>query len=109
MEGTLMKSVETFDIIPPLEGATLSNGIILVNIEMIWDMYPDEEKFIKEFGDILTHEMLHNELRKINVSTKFSYGEEKVVRGMLGQKFTPREKRFYNDKKKSNTITYRVK
>ena len=110
MEGVyIMKKLYNLNIEPLIEGGTLYDGTIMINIELLWDYTNNEMKFIKEFSNVLIHEMIHNCCREVIPNAKrYPFGEEKAIRLMLCQAFTDREKRFYNDKRKANTIKYRT-
>lgn len=103
----MTKKLYNLNVEPLIEGGTLDSGEIMINIELLWDKYRNENKFIKDFAAIITHELLHQCCRDI-ISNEYPYGEEKAIRNMLNQEFTDREKRFYNDKRKARQIKYRV-
>ena len=80
------------------EGFTDPNyHTIYVNIEYLWDKCNRvEAKFITEFSDVLTHEKIHCLIHDIlGKKYRTHYGEEKMVRLLLGEPFSKTEKITY--------------
>lgn len=105
-----MKHLQNLEIYPPLEGATTSDGDILVNVEMLWDLCKgDEELFARLFAGIIGHEYLHTVIRTIlpDKHNQYCYGEELIIRDILGQSFSKKERRFYRDKRKATGFEVR--
>lgn len=70
------------------------NGIRYVNLELLWDDFPDEDNFIKEYSSTYTHEFLHSEIEFI-IYELFWCKEEKVVRNMLKEEWNKKVQRKY--------------
>lgn len=65
--------------------------IIGVNIELLWEVSQSEKQFIRLFSEYFTHEWLHLFLRGIGQPIQ----EEVIIRKLLGQSFSPKEKKYY--------------
>ena len=63
------------------------NGVVNVNIQKLWEDFPDEDKFIKEFSNTYTHELMHTIVDAIVYEIVDYYGEY-VIRVMLGEPWT---------------------
>ncbi len=73
---------------------------ISVNIELIWERCKgNENKFIKLFSKTYTHETLHMLIDGI-VEDLLAYGEEKVIRTMLKEKWNKELRKYYHKNKK---------
>jgi hypothetical protein len=70
---------------------------ICVNVGYIWGKYKDVDKFINNFIGTYIHEALHlaidSQSPKRNKGT--FYGEEKIVRRMLHERFPPKIRYYY--------------
>jgi len=90
-----------------VHGVTIFNDEtieICVNVEKIWeDIEEDrrikhkEDNFIKQFACAYTHELLHTEISTL-IFDLYAYGEEKLIRAMLGEKWTEYFKDYYTVK-----------
>jgi hypothetical protein len=67
------------------------SNYIGVNIQLLWDYTKKDTKFIPLFSEYYTHEWLHLYLKGIGSD----YGEELVIRRLLGQRFNKKEREFY--------------
>ena len=81
------------------EGFTLSKtGELAINIELLYDCSDNEEDFIAKFSRTLLHEQLHWIIQDILGDNKRTQvGEELVVRLLVGQQFTTKERRKYEE------------
>ena len=74
---------------------------IYVNIEKLWDESKirdpinTEKKFIKEFSNTYTHELLHLIIK--DILTSYDYGEEKVIYRLLNEKWTKSVDNYYKN------------
>lgn len=70
------------------------DGDIYVNIQLLWEDYPREDWFIKEFGDTYTHELLHKLIDEYCVEIRL-FKEEEIVRKMLGERWNKEIQKQY--------------
>ena len=81
------------------EGLCDEYGNVLINIEDMWKTLKNEDKFIKRFSNVLTHERLHDIicdiLESYNNYVKSYYYEESVIRKLMGDKFCEDEQINY--------------
>ena len=70
---------------------------IHVNVQYIWKKYKCEDKFISNFCGTYDHEVLHLVINEIAPKTRHRtiYGEEKVVRMMMGERFNRKLRAYY--------------
>ena len=62
-----------------LYGALLEDGEIYVNVPLLYKHSKSEEAFIENFSKIITHELLHREIKSI-----LSYDDERIVDEISG-------------------------
>jgi len=65
--------------------------IVGVNVELLWKETNSERKFIKLFSEYFTHEWLHLVIKGQGTDI----GQEVVIRKLLGQTFSKKEKEYY--------------
>ena len=70
------------------------NGLIAVNIQLLWEDYPNEDKFIKEFAKTYTHETLHNLLDEILFDIR-QFKEEEIIRKALKESWNEEIRKNY--------------
>lgn len=73
---------------------------IEIDLNAIWQKTQDEDKFIKLFSSLLSHEILHREFDKILGQDKNrEAGEERIIRNILKQEYPTNIRRHYEHRK----------
>lgn len=70
------------------------NGLIAVNIQLLWENYEDEDKFIKNFAKTYIHELLHDLLDEITFKLR-EYKEEEIIRKILKEPWNKQVRELY--------------
>ena len=70
------------------------NELIAVNIQLLWETYEDEDKFIKNFAKTYTHELLHQLIDDILQEVRY-FKEEEIIRKMLKEPWNEAVRKLY--------------
>ena len=73
------------------------HNLIEINIEYIWCITKDEDKFIDEFAKTYAHELIHLLLANI-MHELFEVGEEKAIRKLLHEEWDKELKKYYEER-----------
>jgi len=102
LKNNLTKIVKTKD---KLYGFCTVSGDRYINIELIWDTYPNTNNFIKKFSTTLLHERLHSIIDDIIIGKIYHYkkitqknyrlGVERVIRRLTGEQWSKIEQEDY--------------
>ncbi len=71
-------------------------GEVQVNVELIWNLTQNEDKFIKIFSQTHSHELLHIIIAGI-VDQLFYFKEEKIIRSILGEEWNKELAKYYKE------------
>ncbi|MBI2136276.1 hypothetical protein HYU06_04335 [Candidatus Woesearchaeota archaeon] len=75
------------------------HSLIEINIEYIWRISNDEDKFIDEFSKTYAHELIHLLMANI-MHDIFEIGEEKVIRKLLHEEWDKELETYYEERGK---------
>ena len=92
-----MKKKKIFRMIPDrLYGQVLDEitGEIGVNVQYIWNKTRNQNKFIKEFTQTLSHEIIHLQVGSI-LEDIYYVGEERSIRRLLKEKWNKQLEEWY--------------
>ena len=78
------------------------NGLIAVNIQLLWEETQNEDKFIKNFNKTYTHEILHD-IIDIILSEQRNYKEEEIIRKTLKEPWNKQIQEQYKKIKQNKT------
>lgn len=89
----MVKKQNAFRILKDSDYGYSQGSTIHVNIQRIWGETGNLRDFVREFNATHTHELLHVMLTPIR--PKKLVGEEKVIRRLLNEPWTPSLEEFY--------------
>lgn len=75
------------------------HSLIEINIEYIWCITKDDDKFIDEFSKTYAHELIHLLMANI-MHDLFEVGEEKAIRSLLHEEWDNELKEYYEERGK---------
>lgn len=84
--GMSSKKMKLTKLINNEDYAFLDHGVIYINIQKLWQETLCEKKFIEQFAKSHTHELIHLVLFEEELQGT-ALGEEKVIRGILGEEW----------------------